>query len=40
MKPIILSIGNATRDIFLDIDNQKTYKDEINNFHYDLTFDD
>ncbi len=40
MKPIILSIGNATRDIFLDIDNQKTYKDEIDNFHYDLTFDD
>lgn len=40
MKPTILSIGNATKDNFLDIQNQKIYKDELNDFHYDLTFDD
>ena len=28
MKPTILSIGNATKDNFLDIQNQKIYKDE------------
>ena len=40
MKPTILSIGNATKDSFLDIQDQKIYKDELNDFHYDLTFDD
>ena len=40
MKPTILSIGNATKDNFLDIKNQKIYNDELNDFHYDLTFDD
>ena len=40
MKPTILSIGNATKDNFLYIQNQKIYKDELNDFHYDLTFDD
>ena len=40
MKPTILSIGNATKYNFLDIQNQKIYKDELNDFHYDLTFDD
>ena len=40
MKPTILSIGNATKDNFLDIQNQKIYKDELNDFHNDLTFDD
>lgn len=40
MKPSILSIGNATHDIYLEIGQQELYKDENNNFHYDLTFDD
>lgn len=40
MNPSILSIGNATKDIFLEIGNEKVYKDEQNLFHYDLTFDD
>ena len=40
MNPSILSIGNATKDIFLEINEDKIYKDEQNDFHYDLTFDD
>ena len=36
MKPTILSIGNATKDNFLDIQNQKIYKDELNDFHYEF----
>lgn len=40
MKPTILSIGNATQDNFLDIQDQEIYQDEHSNFHYDLTFDD
>lgn len=40
MNPSILSIGNATKDIFLEIGDEKIHKDEQNLFHYDLTFDD
>ena len=40
MNPSILSIGNAAKDIFLDIDQQEIVKDDNNIFHYDLTFDD
>lgn len=40
MNPSILSIGNATKDIFLEIGDDKIHKDEQNLFHYDLTFDD
>ncbi|MDO4902507.1 MAG: fructose-bisphosphate aldolase class I [bacterium] len=40
MEPTILSIGNATKDSFLDINQRQVYKDKQNVFHYDLTFDD
>lgn len=41
MNPSILSIGNATKDIFLEInEEEKVFRDERNLFHYDLTFDD
>ena len=40
MNPSILSIGNAAKDIFLDINQQEIVKDDNNIFHYDLTFDD
>lgn len=40
MEPTILSIGNATRDSFLDINQQQIYKDNRGDFHFDLTFDD
>ena len=36
MNPSILSIGNAAKDIFLDIDQQEIVKDDNNIFHYDL----
>ena len=35
MNPSILSIGNATKDIFLEIGDEKIHKDEQNLFHYD-----